>query len=146
SVHSIVSGFVTDPRLREALSFHTLLVGGNPMTTSAIYALIHKLERDGGVWFARGGTNALVAGMAAHFRRLGGALRLADPVEEIFTDGARATGLLTRGGWHAQFDAIASNGDVVHSYALIRGHGRGAAAAAKLRRKRFSPSLFVVHF
>jgi phytoene desaturase len=146
SVYSIVSGFVKDPHLREALSFHTLLVGGNPMTTSGIYALIHKLERDGGVWFARGGTNALVAGMAAHFRRLGGSLRLADPVEEIFTDGARATGLLTKGGWHAQFDAIASNGDVVHSYGLIRGHRRGAAAAAKLRRKRFSPSLFVVHF
>jgi phytoene desaturase len=146
SVYSIVSGFVKDPRLREALSFHTLLVGGNPMTTSGIYALIHKLERDGGVWFARGGTNALVAGMAAHFQRLGGTLRLADPVEEIFTDGARATGLLTKGGWHAQFDAIASNGDVVHSYGLIRGHRRGAAAAAKLRRKRFSPSLFVVHF
>ena len=31
-------------KLRQALSFHTLLVGGNPMTTSAIYALIHKLE------------------------------------------------------------------------------------------------------
>jgi len=146
SVYSIVSGFVKDEHLREALSFHTLLVGGNPMTTSAIYALIHKLERDGGVWFARGGTNALVKGMAAHFQRLGGTLRLADPVEEIFTGEGRATGLLTKSGWHAQFDAIASNGDVVHSYGLIRGHKRGASAAAKLRRRRFSPSLFVVHF
>jgi phytoene desaturase len=146
SVYSIVAGFVTNEHLREALSFHTLLVGGNPMTTSAIYALIHKLERDGGVWFARGGTNALVKGMAAHFQRLGGTLKLADPVEEIFTGEGRATGLLTRSGWHAQFDAIASNGDVVHGYDLIRGHGRGASAAAKLRRKRFSPSLFVVHF
>ena len=33
------------------------------MTTIAIYALIHKLERDGGVWFAKGGTNRLVAAM-----------------------------------------------------------------------------------
>ncbi len=49
SVYSIVSKFVRNEKLREALSFHTLLVGGNPMTTSAIYALIHKLERDGGV-------------------------------------------------------------------------------------------------
>ena len=49
SVYSIVSTFVRNEKLRQALSFHTLLVGGNPMTTSAIYALIHKLERDGGV-------------------------------------------------------------------------------------------------
>ena len=76
SVYSIVSKFVADEHLRQALSFHTLLVGGNPMTCSAIYALIHKLERDGGVWFAKGGTNKLVAGMVALFERLGGELRL----------------------------------------------------------------------
>ena len=49
SVYSIVSKYVGNDKLRQALSFHTLLVGGNPMTTSAIYALIHKLEKDGGV-------------------------------------------------------------------------------------------------
>lgn len=146
SVYSIVAGYVKNEKLREALSFHTLLVGGNPMTTSSIYALIHKLERDGGVWFAKGGTNALIRGMVRHFERIGGTVRLGDPVDEIITDGARATGLLTKSGWHAQFDAVASNGDVVHSYDLVKGHRRGPAAARKLRRKRFSPSLFVVHF
>src|SRR6185295_9198476 len=66
SVYSIVASHVKSAKLREALSFHTLLVGGNPMTTSAIYALIHKLEKDGGVWWAKGGTNRLVAGMVRH--------------------------------------------------------------------------------
>ncbi len=146
SVYSIVSGYVRSDKLRQALSFHTLLVGGNPMATSAIYALIHKLERDGGVWFARGGTNRLVAGMVRHFERLGGMIRLGDPVEAIESDGARLTGIRTRSGWQAGFDAVASNGDVVHSYGLVEGHSRGPAAAAKLRRRRFSPSLFVVHF
>ena len=146
SVYSIVSGFVRNEKLRQALSFHTLLVGGNPLTTSAIYALIHKLERDGGVWFAKGGTNALVRGMAAHFERLGGTLRLNEPVAAIESDGTRVTGVRTRSGWRGAFDAVASNADVVHSYDLVEGHRRGPAAAAKLRRKRFSPSLFVVHF
>ena len=145
SVYSIVSGFVRSEKLRQALSFHTLLVGGNPMTTSAIYALIHKLERDGGVWFARGGTNRLIAGMVRHFERLGGTLRLGDSVEAIEAAGTRATAVRTRSGWREEFDAVASNGDVVHSYDLLD-HKRGRSAAAKLRRKRFSPSLFVVHF
>ncbi|HET9628478.1 MAG TPA: phytoene desaturase family protein, partial [Novosphingobium sp.] len=39
SVYSMVSAHVKSEKLREALSFHTLLVGGNPMTTSSIYAL-----------------------------------------------------------------------------------------------------------
>ena len=145
SVYSIVSGFVQSEKLRQALSFHTLLVGGNPMTTSAIYALIHKLERDGGVWFARGGTNRLVAGMVKHFEGLGGTLRLDDPVERIETDGKKATTIRTRSGWSERFDAIASNADIVRTYDML-GHPRGAKAAKRLRRKRFSPSLFVVHF
>jgi phytoene desaturase len=146
SVYSIVSSYVRNEKLRQALSFHTLLVGGNPLATSAIYALIHKLERDGGVWFAKGGTSALVRGMADHFERLGGTLRLGDPVEAIESDGRRVTALRTRSGWRQEFDAVASNADVVRSYELVQGHKRGAAAAARLRRKRFSPSLFVVHF
>ncbi|HEX8256192.1 MAG TPA: phytoene desaturase, partial [Allosphingosinicella sp.] len=145
SVYSVVSGFVRNEKLRQALSFHTLLVGGNPMTTSAIYALIHKLERDGGVWFARGGTNQLIAGMVRHFERIGGSLRLGDPVAAIETEGGAARAVRTRSGWSERFDAVASNADIVRTYEML-GHARGPKAAAKLRRKRFSPSLFVVHF
>jgi len=145
SVYSVVSGFVKNEKLRQALSFHTLLVGGNPMTTSAIYALIHKLERDGGVWFAKGGTNRLVAGMVRHFERLGGTVRLGDPVNRIETRDGRATSIRTRSGWSATFDAVASNADIVRTYDMLA-DPRGRKAAARLRRKRFSPSLFVVHF
>ncbi|RYY44609.1 MAG: phytoene desaturase [Sphingomonadales bacterium] len=147
SVYSMVSTFVKSEKLREALSFHTLLVGGNPMTTSAIYALIHKLERDGGVWFAMGGTNRLVAGMVRHFERLGGKLVLGDGVEEIETLGERATAVRTKSGQRFEADAIASNADIVHSYRdLLKGSRSAQRTAGKLERKRFSPSLFVVHF
>jgi len=147
SVYSMVSSFVRNPKLREALSFHSLLVGGNPMTTSAIYALIHKLAKDGGVWFAKGGTNALVSGMVRHFERLGGTLRLGDPVARIDTLGDRATAVETVSGHRVEADAIASNGDLMHSYGtLLAGHRRGRAQAEKLARKRWSPSLFVLHF
>jgi phytoene desaturase len=144
SVYSVVAGFVRNEKLRQALSFHTLLVGGNPMTTSAIYALIHKLERDGGVWFAKGGTNALVAGMVRHFERLGGTIRLDDPVEKIETDSGRVSSVRTKSGWSGGFNAIASNADVVRTYDMVDAP-RGPKAAARLRRRRFSPSLFVVH-
>ena len=147
SVYSIVSSYVQDERLRQALSFHTLLVGGNPMNTSSIYALIHTIEKEGGIWFARGGTNKLVAGMVALFGRLGGTLRLADPVTKIETQGDRATAVHTASGWRGEADMIASNGDMMHNYAaLLSDHPRGKKAAKSLRRKRWSPSLFVVHF
>ena len=147
SVYDVVASYVQDERLREALSFHTLLVGGNPMKTSSIYALIHKLEKDGGVWWAKGGTNRLVAGMVRHFERLGGTVRLDDPVARIHTLGNRATEVETRSGWRQRFDAIASNADIMHSYRDLLGSSkRGQDEAKSLAKKRFSPSLFVVHF
>ncbi len=147
SVYSVVSSFVKSPKLREALSFHTLLVGGNPMTTSSIYALIHKLEKDGGVWFAMGGTNKLIAAMVTQFERLGGVLRLGDPVESIDTLGDLATGVTTKSGWHGDADAIASNADVMHSYRdLLKSSRSAQRTKSRLERKRYSPSLFVVHF
>lgn len=147
SVYAMVSKFVANEKLREALSFHTLLVGGNPMTTSAIYALIHKLEKDGGVWWAKGGTNRLVAAMVTQFERIGGTVRLGDAVTRIETVGNRATAVTTKSGWSAKFDAVATNADLMHSYRdLLAGNRRGPAMAKKLLKKRWSPSLFVVHF
>ncbi len=147
SVYSIVSKYIRNEKLREALSFHTLLVGGNPMKTSSIYALIHKLEKDGGVWWTRGGTNRLIAGMIRHFERLGGTMRIGDAVEQVETEGKRAKSVRTKSGWTSAFDAVASNADIMHSYRdLLGADKRGQKMGKSLACKKFSPSLFVVHF
>ena len=69
SVYSIVKRYVNDPHLRQALSYHTLLVGGNPFTASSIYALIHALEREWGVFFRQGRHARPGAGAGAPVRR-----------------------------------------------------------------------------
>src|SRR3546814_6265796 len=85
--------------------------------------------------------------MVRLFERLGGVLRLGDPVTRIDTAGNRATDVTTRSGWHGAADMVACNGDLMHSYRdLLGGHPRGAKVAKGLARKRWSPSLFVVHF
>jgi len=145
SVYKTVAGFVENEKLREALSFHTLLVGGNPMATSSIYALIHKLEQDGGVWFARGGTNRLVAAMVRQFERLGGELRLGDHVAQIATEGDRVCAVETRAGHRIPADAAVCNADVLHSYRDLLDHPSAKRSAKRLARKKWSPSLFVLH-
>ena len=147
SVYSMVSKYVRNEKLREALSFHTLLIGGNPMTVSSIYALTHKLMKDGGIWWVRGGINRLVAGMVRHFERLGGKLRLGDPAVQVHTIGTRAVEVQTAKGWREPFHAIASNADLVHTYRdLLANSSRGKTEGRRWARKRFSPSLFIVHF
>lgn len=147
SVHAMVARYIEDPHLRQAFSFHTLLVGGDPFKTSSVYALIHALERRGGVWFARGGTGALIAGLVKFFQDLGGDFRLNAPVERIEMQGDRATGVRLEGGEVIPADMVASNADVVHTYDKMLGHtARGQAKARSLKSKRFSMSLFVLHF
>ena len=147
SVYGIVSRFIKDEELRQAFSFHSLLVGGNPFATSSIYALIHALERRWGVWFPKGGTGALVDGMVRLFQDLGGTLRLNAPVNRILTEDDRASGIAFTDGTTLPFDLVASNADVVHTYGtLLRDTERGRDAAAALKRKRHSMSLFVIYF
>ncbi|QXG26957.1 phytoene desaturase [Pseudomonas viridiflava] len=147
SVYSKVSEFIEDEKLRQAFSFHSLLVGGNPFATSSIYTLIHALERQWGVWFPKGGTGALVQGMVKLFEDIGGRIELNAEVASIEVSGARATGVRLRDGRVLNADCVASNADVVHTYAnLLAQYPRGVKEGARLKRKRFSNSLFVIHF
>jgi phytoene desaturase len=98
SVYGMVSRFIQDPQLRQVFSFHSLLVGGNPFETSAIYALIHALERQWGVFFPRGGTGALVRGLVRLFEDLGGQLLLDAPVARILTTAAACPAWRSRTG------------------------------------------------
>jgi phytoene desaturase len=147
SVYSKVAQFIKDEHLRQAFSFHSLLVGGNPFQTSSIYALIHALERQGGVWFAKGGTGALVAGMVRLFQDLGGEIKLNAPIDRILVTDDRAEAVVMQDGSFMPFDMVASNADVVHTYKrMLRGTPRGEAMTKSLERKRHSMSLFVVYF
>jgi phytoene desaturase len=147
SVYGVVARFIRDPQLRQALSFHSLLVGGNPFTSSSIYTLIHALERRWGVFFPRGGTGALVSAFVRLFEELGGELRLDCPVERIRTAGGRVTGVDAADGWGSDFDVVASNADVVHTFSQLLGHDATARPVARgLARKRHSMSLFVIYF
>ncbi len=147
SVYSMVSSFIKEPHLREAFSFHSLLVGGNPFKTSAIYTLIHVLERKWGVFFPRGGTGALVRALVELFQSIGGEIRLNAEVERILSNGTRVAGIRLADGSELRADAVASNADVVHTYGALLGHSAlGRFEARRLRRRRFSMSLFLIYF
>ncbi|MFT3977257.1 MAG: FAD-dependent oxidoreductase, partial [Sphingomonas bacterium] len=122
SAYGLVSRFVRNEKLREALTFRTLLAGGNPMSASALLAF-----PDRGQWSVESGMNRLVAGMAALFRRLGGEIRLGDAATRIGTLGDRVTAVETASGWRADCAMLAAGCDAVHAcHDLLA----GSAAAA----------------
>lgn len=152
SVYATVARFVEDEHLRQALSFHSLLVGGNPFDTSSIYTLIHYLERKWGVSFPRGGTGALVAALVRLYRELGGELLLGTPVERIElwpspSGKQQPTHRVHAGGRALDFDLVVSNADLHHTYArLYAGEPAARRTARRLSRLEWSMSLFVLYF
>lgn len=149
SVAQFVNGFIKDERLRQVFSFHPLLVGGNPFQSTSIYALIHKLEQEYGVWFAMGGTGALVRGLVKLFEDIGGQLLLEKEVREISINDRtkRATGVQLAGGEFLPADAVVSNADVAWTYLnLVHARFRRKNTDRKIERMRYSMSLFVIYF
>lgn len=147
SVYSVVSKYIEHPHLRQAFSFHSLLVGGNPFSASAIYTLIHALEKKWGVYFAKGGTGALVKGLLCLFEDMGGKFLGDTEVSEISTHGGRVTGVKTLDGREMAFNAVVSNADVARTYLdLLKRESALDGMRRRLSRSHYSMSLFLVYF
>lgn len=147
SVHGLVAKHVRDPRLRTILSYHPLLVGGNPFSVTAVYALIAYLERAWGVHFAMGGTGSLVGGMVKLIEGQGNTLRTGADVATILVDQGRATGVRLASGEEIAADIVVSNADSAWTYRhLVPAHARRRWTDRKIERSHYSMGLFVWYF
>jgi phytoene desaturase len=152
------SRYFTSDKLRQVFSFETLLVGGNPMSVPAIYAMIHFVEKTWGVHYCMGGTGALVQGMVRKFEDIGGTLRTGAAVDEIVVtarDGAparRFTSRVARGvrlesGEVIDADVVVSNADYgTTMMRMLPPQVRPYTPDWVVRAKRYSMSLLVIYF
>ncbi|MDG2493439.1 MAG: phytoene desaturase family protein, partial [Luminiphilus sp.] len=111
SVYSLVSSYIKDPYLRQVMSFHPLLIGGNPFSVTGIYSLISHLEQSFGVWSAMGGTGRLVDGFVSLIEGQGSHIFYNTEVAQINTEGRRATGVTLKTGETLNADIVVSNAD-----------------------------------
>ena len=147
SVHWLVARHFRDPRLRRVFSFHPLLVGGNPFTATAIYALVGHLERAHGVHFPMGGTGRLVDGLVTLVESLGGVMRFDAAVEEVLIEGGRAAGVRLVSGEVVRADVVVSNADSATTYRhLVPASHRRRWTDRRIDRARYSMGLFVWYF
>jgi phytoene desaturase len=166
SVSGLAKKYIRDPRLQIALSFHPLLVGGNPLNTSAIYCLILHLERKFGVHFPVGGTGALVQGMVRLIESQGNALRNGVTVDEILVSnqpprpstgsptpvmpakaGIHAVGVRLETGETIPANIVVSNACAAWTYGKLLGnHTRKRWTDKRIKRTKFSMGLFVWYF
>ena len=147
TVYGLVGKYVRDPRLRLILSFHPLLIGGNPFTATSIYTLIAFLERRWGVHFVMGGTGRLVTGLTNLIEGQRGRVRCGAEVRAIMVEGRRATGVRLATGEEIAADIVVSNADAAWTYRyLLPAEVRRRWTDCRIERARYSMSLFVWYF
>ncbi|TCP58676.1 phytoene desaturase [Rhodovulum bhavnagarense] len=151
SVYAHAASRVQDERLRMALSFHPLFIGGDPFNVTSMYILVSYLEKEFGVHYAMGGVAAIAKAMADVIEWQGGTLRMNTEVDEIVTEKGKrsykATGVRLASGEEIKADVVVSNADAGFTYnTLLRNVRRWRWSDEKLAKSRWSMGLFVWYF
>jgi phytoene desaturase len=147
SLYSLVAKHMRNDKLRIVMSFHPLLIGGNPFAVTCAYALINSLERTWGVHSAMGGTGAIVKGLVGLLQERGVPLRCNAPVTQIRIENGRACGVELQSGEFVAADIVVSNGDTAWTYKnLVAPEHRRVWTDRKIANGKYSMGLFVWYF
>ncbi|WP_221088332.1 phytoene desaturase family protein [Deinococcus aquaedulcis] len=159
TLFSFTSKYFASPKLRQVFSFETLLVGGNPLSVPAIYAMIHFVEKTWGIHYVMGGTGALVRAFVQKFEELGGQIRYGAGVDELLVTDDRgrpvrrplgrrvARGVRLESGEELHADLVVSNGDWANTYLKrVPAPARLVNSDLRVKAARQSMSLVVIYF
>ena len=135
TVAQLVNKYIKNPNLRAAFSIHPLLVGGNPFSTTSIYALIHFLERNWGVYFSMGGTGKLVEELTKLLERKGVTIKYNTDIKHAFELKGKIEKIECKDGSMFYADNFVFNGDPPTFYnEILKSNIR--------KRKKFLPEKF----
>ncbi len=147
SIYSLVAQHIRHPKLRIVMSFHPLLIGGNPFSVTCVYSLIHSLERRWGVHSAMGGTTAIVRELVKLLEEREVPIRYNAPVTRIRVEAGRARGVELASGEYLPADIVVSNGDAAWTYRhLVAPEHRRHWTDRKIAKGQYSSGLFVWYF
>ncbi len=146
SVYAHAASRVKDERLRMALSFHPLFIGGDPFHVTSMYILVSHLEKEYGVHYAMGGVAAIARAMAGVIEDQQGTMTFNQEVSEILVKDDRAAGVKLKSGRIIPADIVVSNADAGHTYQHLVKKPRRRWTDQRLKKSRWSMGLFVWYF
>ena len=147
SVYAHAAKRFRNEKLRMAFSFHPLFIGGDPTHVTSMYILVSYLEKEFGVHYAMGGLAHMARKMGDVIEDQGGTLLMDTEVDRIVVEGGRARGVQLSSGLELGADVVVSNADAGHTYDhLLRDRAKKRWTPARLKRTRYSMSLFVWYF
>ncbi|NDC52513.1 MAG: phytoene desaturase, partial [Actinobacteria bacterium] len=134
-----VSQFLKDPRTQRVYSFQAMYAGVSPQQALAIYAVIAYMDSVNGVFFPKGGMNALPRALAGAAQKHGVEIRYNQNVVRLEKSSGRVKAAITDTGERFECDAIVLNPDLPVAYTDLLDKN-----PLSIRRLRYSPSCAVL--
>jgi phytoene desaturase len=142
SVSSNAKSFFKTDLLQRMYSFHPLYMGTNPHHAPGAVSFIPYLEREEGVWYAKGGMYSVVKALAKLFQELGGEVITGEKITRIETAGKIATHIIGRSKTYA-CDLVISNADIINT--LLMMSSVDEKAVKKFKKAHYSMSLYMLY-
>ncbi len=134
-----VRQYLRDPRTERVFSFQSMYAGLSPYDALAIYAVIAYMDSVAGVFFPKGGMNAVPRALAGAAAKHGVTFRYNTEVAKVEHNGHRATAVITTDGERIEADVVVLNPDLPVAYRDLLGE-----EPWNVRRLNYSPSCFLL--
>ncbi len=134
-----VNEYLKDPRTQRVFSFQAMYAGMSPFDALAIYAVIAYMDSVAGVYFPKGGMQAVPQAMADAAAKHGVDFRYDTEVARVETRGDRATAVVTVDGERIAADVVVLNPDLPIAYRDLLDREPWS-----IRRLKYSPSCAVL--
>jgi phytoene desaturase len=119
SVEGLMRRYFRSDLVRMAMSFQTLYFGSRPDHCPAMYGMVPYFEVTRGVWYARGGINAIAAALARVLEEYGGRVETRSPVAEIMVRDRAVRGVRLASGEVRECTRLVSNAEATYTYQTL---------------------------
>ena len=146
SGQSVSERLFTSEELRSVHSFWSMFCGGNPAVSSHFYRMIPAVMQRWGVYYPKGGPEALINALVKLFEECGGEIQYNSEAEAIQVYNGAVTGVRLTDNSIRMADYVISDADTAYTCrSLIDSDRFRYAAVEAARMRKPGISLFIYH-
>ena len=144
SLDGFVRKFFTDTRARQLLEYAMVFLGASPDNAPALYSIMSHVDLKLGVWFPKGGMNAVAQGLATLSKEMGVDITTGVDVEKILITQGKAVGVQTPQG-SLMADLVINSGDYHWGETQLLEPKYQTYPQSYWNKKTIAPSMFIAY-
>lgn len=136
--------YFKDEKLNKILQYSIVFLGGAPKNTPGLYSLMSHVDFNLGVWYPKGGMNAVAKSYEKIARELGVTFVTSAPVQRIIVEDGKAVGVQANNTVY-DADVVVSNADYHHTETQLLSREHQSYPQSYWDKRTVAPSAFIMY-